>query len=128
MSWTPFAVIKGLVVIGTVASLAHFADNATSISRYPEPTWITPIGVWLGWVPIGALSAFLLLKRRYDISFKIGAFILSVVLMTGLLHFAYGSMLTMSPISTTTVLAETASGIALLAALLFRLIAKKLPI
>jgi len=125
MTWKPFAVAKDLVVTGTFTSLAHFVDNATSISRYPEPSWITPVGVLLSWIPLGSLSMFLLLKRRYDFAFTSGAFLFSVLLMAGLLHFAYGSVFTMSPISTATVLAETASGGALFAMLLSHIIAKK---
>ncbi len=105
------------MAIGGLASIAHFADNATSMGRYPEPGWITPSGVWSAWIPVAALCAYLLRKRRHDLPFRIGAFIFAFVLMAGTLHFAYGSIFTMSPVSTGTVLAEAACGVALLAAL-----------
>ena len=117
MRFTRFSVVKIAVAVGGVSSIVHFADNATSMSRYPEPSWITPFGVWAAWIPIGALCAYLLLKRHNDTPFKIGAAIFAVVLLTGTLHFAYGSIFTMSPISVSTVLGEAACGIALLYAL-----------
>lgn len=114
---TTFDLTRLLVALGGVASLAHFADNATSMGRYPEPSWITPLGVWLSWLPIGALCIYLVQKRRHDRAFRIGACIFAVLLMAGTLHFAFGSMFTMSPISSGTVLGEAACGIALLGAL-----------
>lgn len=114
---TPRAV-RALIALGGLASLVHFADNATSMSRYPEPSWITPAGVWISWIPVGALCIYLVLKKRSDRSFQVGAVVFGVVLMAGLLHFAFGSMaMLMSPISMTTVFAEAACGVALLIAL-----------
>ncbi len=117
MTRARFDVVRALVAIGALASIAHFADNATSTSRYPEPSWITPVGVWVAWIPIGALCAYLLLTHRRDRPFRIGVVVLGVVLLAGLLHFTYGSMRMMSPISTATILGEAATGVALLGAL-----------
>jgi hypothetical protein len=48
--------MKLLIVAGMLASLLHFADNTFAIDQYPEPGWITPLGVIVPWCIVTAIG------------------------------------------------------------------------
>jgi hypothetical protein len=105
--------MKLLIAAGVVASLLHFADNTLAIDQYPEPAWITPLGVVVSWCLVTAIGIIALTRRRADRLFYSAAGIYAVVLLSGLLHYAFGSPMHMAMRSNVTVLAEAAVGAAL---------------
>ena len=56
--------IKWLIALGLIASLAHFADNTFAIDRYPEPSWITPLGVAVTWFIISGFALAVLARSH----------------------------------------------------------------
>ena len=109
--------VKLLVAAGLVASLLHFADNAVAIDQYPEPGWITPLGVAVSWCLVSVLAFVALSRKRADAGFFWSASVYAVVLLGGLLHYAFAPPMHMALRSNITVLTESAIGIALAVAL-----------
>jgi hypothetical protein len=111
------SVIKWLIVVGIVASLAHFADNALEIGHYPEPSWITPGIVLFAWIPNAVVAGVALVRKIGDLAFAIFAAIFGVLMLTGLAHYLYGSPIHIAALSNFTILFEALSGVALLSVL-----------
>ena len=109
---------KVLLLAGLLASLLHFADNTFAIERYPEPRWITPLGVAVSWCVVSVPAVVAFTRRRADASFFSSAGIYAVLLLGGLLHYVFGAPMGMPLRSNMTVLAEALCGAALGAALL----------
>ena len=107
--------LKMLIVLGIVASALHFADNALELDRYTGPRWITPAGVVVSWLAVTALAFAALLQRRPGIVFRLCTALYAVLLLSGLLHYAFGPPMDMPLRSNLTVLVEACTG-ALLAA------------
>jgi hypothetical protein len=120
MTAARFRAVKIVVVVGIVASALHFADNAIEITHYNEPGWITSAGVVVSWFVVTAIAAVVLLRRRADAAFFVFAGAYALVLLSGLLHYAYGPPMNMPMRSNVTVLIEAATGAALVVALLAR--------
>ena len=110
--------VKVLLVAGLLASLLHFADNTLAIDHYPEPGWITPLGVAVSWCIVSVPAAVAFTRRRPDAAFFWSAGIYAVLLLGGLLHYIFGAPMAMPLRSNITVLAEALCGAALGAALL----------
>jgi hypothetical protein len=110
--------LKLLIVAGMLASALHFADNAFAIARYPEPSWITPFGVAVSWCVMTALAVVALTCKSADGVFFATAGVDELVLLSGLLHYAFGSAMQIAVRSQITVLAEAIAGAALASALL----------
>ena len=104
---------KLLIAAGVLASAVHFADNALAIERYPEPGWITPTGVVAVWCVITAIAAFALTRRTAGTQFFAAAALYALVLLSGLLHYAFGAPMHMALRSNVTVLAEAFVGVVL---------------
>ena len=104
---------KLLIAAGVLASAVHFADNALSIERYPEPGWITPAGVVAAWCVVTAIAAFALTRKAADTVFFVAAAIYAMVLLSGLLHYAFGAPMHMPLRSNVTVLVEAFVGVVL---------------
>lgn len=109
--------LKLLIVAGMLASVLHFADNTFAIARYPEPSWITPFGVAVSWCAVTALAVVALTRRSADRVFFATTGIYALVLLTGLLHYAFGPAMQVAVRSQLTVLAEAIAGAALAIAL-----------
>jgi len=118
-------IVKRLIVVGLIASLAHFADNAFEIGHYPEPSWITPDIVLLSFIPVAFVAIAALLRRNGDFVFVTLTAIFGALLLTGLAHYAYGSPMRMNGLSNFTIAFEALSGVALLGALFRSLSGKK---
>ena len=118
MSAQWFRTIKVLIVAGMAASVLHFADNALGIERYPEPGWITPLGVVASWCVVTAVALVALARRNADGLFLATTTIYTFVLLSGLLHYAFGAPMHMTLRSHITILAEGLTGFALAGALL----------
>src|SRR5450432_751726 len=114
-------VIKWLMVAGVFASVAHFADNAFEIGRYPEPSWITPQIVLFAWIPDAVVATVALLRRSGDLVMVSLAALFGLLLLTGLAHYSYGSPTRMAALSNFTIVFEALSGVALLAVLCWSL-------
>jgi hypothetical protein len=113
--------VKRLIVVGIVASVAHFLDNALEIGHYPEPNWITPGIVLLAWIPNGIVAIAALVWRNNDLVFATLTAIFGLLLLTGLAHYLYGSPTHISSVSNFTILFEALSGVSILVALSFAL-------
>lgn len=109
--------IKWLIGLGLLASLAHFADNTFAIERYPEPSWITPLGVAVTWFIISGIALVALARARADARFWLFATLYALILTSGFLHYLYSSPMHMAMRSNATVIVEGSIGIALIAAL-----------
>jgi|GEM_PF-6865074 hypothetical protein len=118
MSARWFRTIKVLIVAGMAASVLHFADNAFAIEHYPEPGWITPFGVVASWCVVTAVALVAVTRKRADGPFLATTAIYILVLLSGLLHYAFGPPMHMALRSHVTVLAEALTGFALAGALL----------
>jgi len=118
-------IVKRLIVVGLIASLAHFADNAFEIGYYPEPSWITPDIVLLSFIPVAFVAIAALLRRNGDLVFVTLTAIFGALLLTGLAHYYYGSPIRMNWLSNFTIVFEALSGVALLGALFWSLSGKK---
>jgi len=110
--------VKVLLLAGLLASLLHFTDNTFAIDRYPEPAWITPLGVAVSWCVVSVPAVIAFTRRRADAAFFWSAGIYAVLLLGGLLHYVFGAPMDMPLRSNITVLAEALCGAALGAALL----------
>jgi hypothetical protein len=117
MSAGPLRTIKVLIAVGMLASVLHFADNTFAIGQYPEPGWITPFGVAVSWCVVTVVALVALLRKRADGVFFAAAGFYSLVLLSGLLHYAFGPPMHMAVRSNLTVLFEALTGIALASAL-----------
>ncbi|HEY7993025.1 MAG TPA: hypothetical protein VID24_02300 [Candidatus Eremiobacteraceae bacterium] len=117
--------VKRLIVVGIIASLVHFSDNAFEIGHYPEPSWITPNIVLVSWIPVAVLATAALLRKNGDPVFVMLSAILAVLSLTGLAHYLYGSPMRMYGLSDFTIAFEALSGVALLGALFWSLSGKK---
>jgi hypothetical protein len=109
--------IKWLIVAGVIASVAHFADNAFEIGRYPEPGWITSGIVLFAWLPDAIVAAAALFRKNGDLVFVMLAAVFGLLLLTGLAHYSYGSPTSMAALSNFTIVFEAISGVTLLAVL-----------
>lgn len=120
--WTRrwFKCVKAVIALGIVASAAHFADNAIEIATYPEPAWITPIGIGATWIGLSAIACTALLRRTPDALFFLCAAVYALTLIAGLAHYFFGSPLRMPTRSNATVLSEALAGMALATLLLLR--------
>ena len=114
-------VIKWLIVAGVIASVAHFADNAFEIGRYPEPSWITPRIVLFAWLPDAIVATGALLRKNGDLIFVMLTAIFGLLLLTGLAHYSYGSPIHMAALSNFTIVVEAITGVTLLAVLCWSL-------
>jgi hypothetical protein len=112
-----FLVVKRLIVVGVVASLVHFADNAFEIGSYPEPTWITPGIALFAWIPDGIIAIAAGLRKNGDRIFVFISTIFGMLMLTGLAHYLYGSPFQMAFFSNLTIIFEAATGLAILAVL-----------
>ena len=112
--------LRLLIASGIVASTLHFADNALEIEHYTEPSWFTPLGVAVTWIPVTALAVIALLQRRANAVFFACAAIYALLLLGGLLHYAFGPPMDMPLRSNATVWLEALIGVALTAALIAR--------
>jgi hypothetical protein len=110
--------LKVLIAVGMLASALHFADNALTIGRYPEPGWITPLGVVAAWCVVTAIGVLALTRKSADAVFVAAAAVYSLVLLSGLLHYAFGAPTHMALRSNVTVVAEAVTGLLLAGALL----------
>jgi hypothetical protein len=108
---------KPLIWAGMLASGLHFADNALEIGQYPEPHWITPFGVAVSWCMTTAIAVLALTRKKADTLFVISGYAYALVLLSGLLHYAFGSVTQMSARSNSTVVAEALAGAALMVAM-----------
>ncbi len=108
-----FRALKLLLTAGMLASLLHFADNTFAIDSYPEPAWITPLGVAAAWFVVTALAVVALTRRRPDGAFFASAAAYALLLLSGLLHYAFGAPMHMAMRSNATVLLEAFTGTAL---------------
>ena len=108
-------IVKVLLLTGLFASLLHFADNTFAIDRYPEPPWITRLGVAVSWCVVSAPAVVALTRLRAGAPFFLSAGIYAVLLLGGLLHYVFGAPMDMPLRSNLTVLLEACTG-ALLAA------------
>ena len=102
--------MKFLIAVGLLASLLHFADNTFAIDQYPEPGWITPSGVIISWFIVTAIGIVALTRKRPDRIFYVAAGTYALVLLSGLLHYAFGSPMHMAVRSNVTVLSEAVVG------------------
>jgi hypothetical protein len=116
-------IVKRLILVGIVASLAHFIDNAFEIGRYPEPASITPGIVLFAYIPNAVVATTALLRKNGDLVFVALCAIFGLLLLTGLAHYLYGSPFKMDGTSNFTIVFEALSGVALLT-VLFRSIAR----
>ena len=116
--------VKRSIVVGIVASLTHFVDNAVEIGRYPEPSWITPAIVLFAWIPLAFVAATALFRKKGDLVFVTLTGIFGVLLLGGLAHYMYESPAHMVDFSNFTIVFEALSGVMLLIAL-FRSLARK---
>lgn len=105
--------IKLVIAAGMFATALHFADNALAIERYPEPGWITPLGVVAAWCAVTAIAVVALARKTIDRVFFTAAGAYVLVLISGLLHYAFGTPMHMAARSNVTVLAEALIGLAL---------------
>ena len=49
--------LLALVLVHAVASLVHFAHNATFLADYPNmPAWLSPAGVYAVWLAQAAIA------------------------------------------------------------------------
>jgi hypothetical protein len=112
-----FRTVKFLVAAGLLASLLHFADNTFAIDQYPEPSWITPPGVAVSWFVVSVLAVVALSRKRADKAFFRFAGVYAVVLLGGLLHYAFSPPMHMPVRSNITVLTESLIGIVLASAI-----------
>jgi hypothetical protein len=113
-----FRLAKTFIAIGLLASWTHFVDNAIEITSYPEPGWITPFGIWVGLLVVVTIALVALLRKKPDPLFFLAARTDALLLLSGLLHFVFGSPTQMPIRSNITVLAEAIVGAALAATLL----------
>ncbi|HMC48337.1 MAG TPA: hypothetical protein VKJ77_23670, partial [Caballeronia sp.] len=112
-----FQFSKVLIAIGIVASALHFGDNAMEMGTYPQPAWITPAGIVIGWTVAAALAVVALMRRSRDGIFATCATGFALVLISGHLHYYFGSAMQMTAFGNATVAFEVVTGCALVISL-----------
>lgn len=111
-----------LVLVHTAASLLHFVHNATFLADYPNmPGWISPTivyGVWLAEAAVGVVGLMWVLGGR-TIGLALIA-IYAVLGFGGLDHYTLAPMSAHTLAMNATIWLETATGVALLALVVWR--------
>jgi hypothetical protein len=115
--------LLALVLVHAVASLVHFAHNATFLDDYPNmPAWLSPAGVyavWLGQAAIAAVGVLLLLRGR---SIGLALIALYAVLgFAGLDHYVLAPMSAHTIAMNATIWLEFGTGLLLLAFVAWRI-------
>jgi hypothetical protein len=117
MNSLPHRSLLTLVVVHALASLVHFAHNATFLADYPNmPEWITPGGVyavWLAEAAIGAAGVLLFLRGRTMLGLALIA-IYAVLGLGGLDHYTLASISAHTLAMNATIWLETTTGLLLL--------------
>jgi hypothetical protein len=88
------ALLRTLLILGITSTAVHYTDNAVSIEKYPQPSWINePIifAVWIGFTAMGIAGYVLYRQGRTWPALAL----LTIYSYTGLstpLHYRYGSL------------------------------------
>lgn len=124
MNSLPNRSLLALVLVHALASLVHFAHNATFLADYPNmPDWITPGGVyavWLAEAAVGAAGVILFLRGRTTIGLALIA-LYAVFGFGGLDHYTLASISAHTLAMNATIWLETATGITLLLIVVWRI-------
>src|SRR5262245_29054182 len=83
-----------LILASLLSTLIHNIDNYIHFDHYPQPSWITPWGVFRSWIlwTIFGVAGYLLYKRQRFWSAHICLIIYSTCGLSSLVHYLYGSM------------------------------------
>jgi hypothetical protein len=111
---------KALIALGIVASALHFSDNAMEMGTYPQPAWITPFGIEIAWLVAAVFAVVALTRRTRDTVFVVCAVVFSLALISGHLHYYFGSPMQMTALGNASVIFEVVIGIAILVSLIKR--------
>lgn len=88
------ALLLLFLIVSIVSTNLHYTDNATFITNYPEPDWITVSGIYITWIAltiIGIIGYWLYTQAKLWLSYLC----LSIYSITGLsspAHYFYGAM------------------------------------
>lgn len=88
------ALLLLFLIASIVSTNLHYTDNATFITNYPEPDWITVSGIYITWATltiIGIIGYWLYTQDKIWLSYLC----LSIYSITGLsspAHYFYGAM------------------------------------
>ncbi|MGL5803922.1 MAG: hypothetical protein ACRC2R_05460 [Xenococcaceae cyanobacterium] len=83
-----------ILIINILITSFHYIDNAISLSKYPEPDWITGSGVYMTWAIltiVGLVGYWLYRQNKLWLAY----FCLGIYSITGLsspTHYFYGAM------------------------------------
>jgi hypothetical protein len=104
-----------LIVLYTIASLAHFVHNAEFIAFYPGmPEWLNRETVYLAWLGVAAAGVGALIARSGGFP-RVAAGLLAVygaLGLDGLLHYTLGLCSEHTLVTNVTIWSESVLGLA----------------
>jgi hypothetical protein len=55
---TSQTLLLSLLIVNAISTILHYTDNFVFYEKYPQPTWITPDGIYLAWIVLTILGIF----------------------------------------------------------------------
>src|SRR5262245_34458819 len=110
------SLLKILILASLFSTLIHNIDNYIHFDQYPQPSWITPGGIfrsWILWTIFGVAGYLLYDNKRFWLSY-ICLLIYSTCGLSSLVHYLYGSMDEFSSFMHVFILTDGITGAAIL--------------
>ena len=116
MKTRPQDILKILLIASVISTAVHFTDNYLYFEHYPQPAWITPLGVirsWLIWTAFGIAGYWLYRNQRFWLAY-VSLLIYATCGLSSLGHYLYGAFHEFSPKMHLLILADGLAGAAVL--------------
>jgi hypothetical protein len=87
-------ILKIFLLVSVLSTAVHFTDNYLYFEHYPQPDWVTPIGIprsWLIWTVFGLAGYWLYTHQRFWLAY-ICLIVYATCGLSSLGHYLYGSL------------------------------------
>ena len=84
--------LAGILVASAVSTAVHYTDNYVFMEAYPQPPWVTRLGIVAGWIvltSVGALGYWLYRQGHRNLAYAC-LLVYSVTGLSTLGHYVYG--------------------------------------
>lgn len=110
------SLLKIFILASVISTLIHNVDNYLRFDMYPQPSWITPAGIfrsWIIWTIFGIAGYFLYKNQRFLLAY-ICLIIYSTCGLSSLGHYLYGHLDEFSPFMHLFILTDGLTGLGIL--------------
>lgn len=104
--------LKIFLLASVFSTAIHFVHNYLYFEQYPQPGWITPIGIprsWLIWTIFGLAGYWLYASQRFWLAY-LCLLVYSTCGLSSLAHYFYGALHEFSPAMHLLILADGLAG------------------